>query len=238
MIYKRQLNHHDVQKKRTAAYMKIGLTMNQLSHSACVWLLRYKECNCLSLYEWWISNRKLAFLPEILKYYRSIEVSFLNYGYYIISSTQIFWYSRSFSFSTLSWGISSSFLWLKLPSSEVSPNALLRTQYSTCVSNLCQVNMSNLYVTVFYLKWDFYISIQPVIQARKRESSFPLCFCTSHRLSSFLTPKSFINMLLPFLFLLRLLLLKFLPSFAWTATEELDRLASNYLLSQLFLYCS
>ena len=41
-------------------------------------------------------------------------------------------------------------------------------------------------------------------------------------------------MLLPFLFLLWLLLLKFLPSFAWTATEELDRLASNYLLSQLF----
>lgn len=113
------------------------------------------------------------------------------------------------------------------PMLSYEPNILLVSQMyvkSTCPN----------FVTVFYLKWDFYISIQPVIQARKRESSFPLCFCTSHRLSSFLTPKSFINMLLPFLFLLWLLLLKFLPSFAWTATEELDRLASNYLLSQLF----
>ena len=51
-----------------------------------------------------------------------------------------------------------------------------------------------------------------LFKQEKGESSFPLCVCTSHRLSRFVTSKSFINMFLPFLFLLWLLLLKFLPN--------------------------
>ena len=76
----------------------------------------------------------------------------------------------------------------------------------------------------------------PASYSGKEKESYPflLCFFTSHRASSPVTPKSFIDMSLPFLFLLWLLLLKFLPSFAWTAVEELDGLDSSLLLSQLF----
>lgn len=48
--------------------------------------------------------------------------------------------------------------------------------------------------------------------SKKKESHCFPSVCTSHRLSSFVTSKSFINMFLPFLLLLWLLLLKFLQN--------------------------
>ena len=97
---------------------------------------------------------------------------------------------------------------------------------SQCVQTLCHCILSQVGLPEQY----------PASYSSKKKESrcFPSVFVLLIVLSSFVTPESFINTFLPFLFLLQLLLLKFLPSFGWTATEELDRLASNYLLSQLF----
>lgn len=95
---------------------------------------------------------------------------------------------------------------------------------SQCVQTLCHCILPQVGLPEQY----------PASYSSKKKDSrcFPSVFVLLIVLSSFVTPESFINTFLPFLFLLWLLLLKFLPSFGWTATEKLDRLASNYLLSQ------
>lgn len=171
--------------------------MNQLSHNACVWLLRGKECNCLRLYEARPTNSKLAFLPN----------------------TQIRWKSGSI-FSQL-WLLYDIPCWNTLIFQELliltlSSGSLLHS-YDLCCHSLksypvlsrwpkilpaCLKGLLNQHVPVyiigFHPKWILHSRIQPAIWARKRESYSFLVFCASHGLSSPVTPKSCITMSLSY----------------------------------------
>lgn len=143
--------------------MKISLTMNQLSHNTCVWLLRHKECNCLRLWVIRPSSRKRAFLPntQVLWKYRSILPQLWLLYYTLCSGTLIF---QDLLFLQPLSGLSHSFL----SPSQVSPGALLWGQYSTRVSQTFIQSACANFVIVFHPKYVLHDSVQPVIWAWER----------------------------------------------------------------------
>lgn len=159
---------------------------------------------------------------QTLKYYGSIDVSFLDYGHYITPCAQILWYFRNFSFYTLSlcYLIHSCYpLKSRHPALSHEPNI------SACASHMYIKSTNPKFMSLPSIQ--IWTSSSVSSQLSKPEKGVILfsknlsgCFCTSDGLSSSVTPKSFINTSLPFLFSLWLVLLKFLPSFAWTSVQK------------------
>lgn len=145
--------------------------MNQLSHNACMWVLRHKECNCLGFYEWYDPpDRKMAFLPntQILWKYRWIFSRLWLLYYTLCSDTLIL---QEFLILHPFFVLSHSFL---LPSKVSAPSTVPWTQH-LCLcffSYLYQINKSKVHVVAFHPKSGLPHQYPASYLSQKKELSF------------------------------------------------------------------